>query len=120
MPVALRDHRKMLVIDGTTGFTGGINLATPWLDPLDGGAGWRDDVIQVRGDATQELRSLFYRTWRKLTRESSPLDAAPVTWVSGTDATLMSKNLDALFVRGRFGGRVMDANAFSVMTDAQS
>ena len=72
--VELRDHRKMLVVDGVHGFTGGINLAAPWLTVAEGGAGWRDDMIQVRGDTAQELRSLFYRTWRKLTRESPPLD----------------------------------------------
>ena len=77
--VELRDHRKMLVVDGAMGFTGGINLAAPWAGAPDGGAGWRDDVIQVRGDAVQELRSLFYRTWRKLTRESPPLDVRPLS-----------------------------------------
>jgi len=77
--VELRDHRKMLVVDGASGFTGGINLAVPWLSAPDGGANWRDDVIQVRGDAAQELRSLFYRTWRKLTRESPPLDVRPLS-----------------------------------------
>jgi cardiolipin synthase len=77
--IELRDHRKMLVVDGEMGFTGGINLAVPWLAPPDGGASWRDDVIQVRGDAAQELRSLFYRTWRKLTRESPPLDVRPLS-----------------------------------------
>jgi cardiolipin synthase len=77
--VELRDHRKLLVVDGLDGFTGGINLAQPWLAVADGGAGWRDDVVQVRGDATQELRSLFYRTWRKLTRESAPLDVRPLS-----------------------------------------
>lgn len=77
--VELRDHRKMLVVDGAMGFTGGINLANPWLASPDGGDGWRDDVIQVRGGASQELRSLFYRTWRKLTRESPPLDVRPLS-----------------------------------------
>ena len=76
--VERRDHRKMLVIDGADGFTGGINLAVPWLTAAEGGAGWRDDVIQVRGNTTQELRSLFYRTWRKLTRENPPLDVRPL------------------------------------------
>jgi cardiolipin synthase len=77
--VEMRDHRKMLVIDGVHGFTGGINLATPWLPVAEGGAGWRDDVIEVEGDATQELRALFYRTWRQLTRESAPLDVRPLS-----------------------------------------
>jgi cardiolipin synthase len=77
--VELRDHRKLLVVDGEQGFTGGINLALPWLGTEDGGAGWRDDVIQVSGEATQELRTLFYRTWRKLTREAAPLDVRPLS-----------------------------------------
>lgn len=77
--IELRDHRKLLVVDGIDGFTGGINLAARWLAVDEGGAGWRDDVVQVRGDATQELRSLFYRTWRKLTRESPPLDVRPLS-----------------------------------------
>jgi cardiolipin synthase len=77
--VELRDHRKMLVVDGLRGFIGGINLAAPWLAPAEGGAGWRDDVIEVSGDATGELRSLFYGTWRKLTGESAPLDVRPLS-----------------------------------------
>ena len=77
--VEMRDHRKMLVVDGADGFTGGINLAKPWLTVPEGGEGWRDDVLQVRGDATQELRSLFFRTWRKLTKEAPPLDVRPLS-----------------------------------------
>ncbi len=73
-----RDHRKILVVDGETGFTGGINLAEPWLTLAEGGAGWRDDLVQVRGDAVQEVRTLFYRTWRKLTREAPPPDVLPL------------------------------------------
>lgn len=77
--VELRDHRKLLVVDGRDGFTGGINLSAPWLALAEGGAGWRDDMIEVRGDAAQELRSLFYRTWRKLTREAPPADVPPLS-----------------------------------------
>lgn len=60
-----RDHRKILVCDGEVGFTGGINLAQPWLPIEEGGESWRDDVIRVRGPCAQELRSVFYDTWRK-------------------------------------------------------
>ena len=77
--VELRDHRKLLVVDGTDGFTGGINLAAPWLSVREGGAGWRDDVIEARGAAAEELRTLFYRTWRKLTREVPPPDVQPLS-----------------------------------------
>jgi len=61
-----RDHRKVLVVDGTRGFTGGINLAQTWLPRRHGGGGWRDDMIEVEGTAAGELRTLFYKTWRKL------------------------------------------------------
>jgi cardiolipin synthase len=73
-----RDHRKLLVVDGVCGFTGGINMATPWLSLAEGGAGWRDDMIEVRGGAAQEIRTLFYRTWRKLTTEDAPSDVRPL------------------------------------------
>jgi cardiolipin synthase len=72
--VEMRDHRKMLVVDGGVGLTGGINLALPWLPPGPQGAAWRDDMIEVHGDAAQELRTLFFHTWRRLTRERPPGD----------------------------------------------
>ncbi len=72
--VELRDHRKLLVTDRRVSFTGGINLALPWLPLAEGGEAWRDDMIQVDGEATEELRTLFYRTWRKLTGDPAPPD----------------------------------------------
>jgi cardiolipin synthase len=59
----LRDHRKLLVVDGLLGITGGINLGDPWAPRSAGGAGFRDDAIEVRGEAAGELRALFYRTF---------------------------------------------------------
>jgi len=61
-----RDHRKILVVDGEHGFTGGLNLARPWLPLDEGGEAWRDDMIEVKGYAAQELRTLFYKTWRRV------------------------------------------------------
>lgn len=69
-----RDHRKILVIDGTRGFTGGLNLARPWLPISDGGEAWRDDMIEVVGYASQELRTLFYKTWRRVGFRQLPHD----------------------------------------------
>ncbi len=60
-----RNHRKVLVVDGTLGFTGGINLSREWLPPEEGGGGWRDDMIAVKGPAAGELRALFYKTRRR-------------------------------------------------------
>jgi cardiolipin synthase len=73
-----RDHRKMLVVDGLIGFTGGVNLGNPWLPIEEGGQGWRDDVIAVRGPCAGELRTLFFRTRRRLTRDPPPKDLRPI------------------------------------------
>lgn len=63
-----RDHRKNLVVDGEVAFCGGINLARQWLPVEEGGEDWRDDVIELRGPAARDLRTLFYTTWRACER----------------------------------------------------
>ncbi len=76
--VEQRNHRKVLVVDGVLGFTGGINLSIEWLPEEQGGQGWRDDMIAVRGPAAQELRTLFYRTRRGIVRGPYPADVVPI------------------------------------------
>jgi len=63
---AFRDHRKLLVCDEEVGFTGGLNIGREWASLAQGGEGWRDDLIEVRGPGARELRVLFYGTWRRL------------------------------------------------------
>lgn len=60
-----RDHRKILVVDGNVGFTGGINLALQWAPAEEGGAAWRDDMIRIAGRAVNGLSHCFHRAWRK-------------------------------------------------------
>ncbi len=61
--VAFRDHRKIHVVDGETAFVGGINLARQWLPREEGGEGWRDDAVEVRGGVAAELRALVSDSW---------------------------------------------------------
>jgi cardiolipin synthase len=60
-----RDHRKLLVVDGEIGFTGGCNLANAWLPLEDGGQSWRDDMVSVRGPAVRGLVLSMLGTWRR-------------------------------------------------------
>lgn len=60
-----RDHRKILVVDGTIGFTGGINLASQWAPLEEGGEAWRDDMMRIEGRAVNGLSHCFHRAWRR-------------------------------------------------------
>lgn len=72
--LGFRDHRKILVVDGDLGFVGGVNLGDPWRPRADGGLGFRDDAIAVRGEAGRELRALFYESWRRFRPGDVPRD----------------------------------------------
>ena len=60
-----RDHRKMLVVDGAQGFTGGINVGDQWAAEKDGGKAWRDTMVRLVGPAVHALDQLFRETWAK-------------------------------------------------------
>ncbi|MBI5623553.1 MAG: cardiolipin synthase ClsB [Elusimicrobia bacterium] len=63
-----RDHRKILVVDGKTAFTGGVNISDEHLPLSRGGEGWRDCHVKVDGPAAFELERVFRMTWFKETR----------------------------------------------------
>ncbi len=58
-----RDHRKVLVVDGEVGFTGGINVANAWLPREEGGDGWRDDMVRVEGPVVRGLVRGLLAAW---------------------------------------------------------
>ncbi len=74
--VTNRDHRKILVVDGKIGFTGGINVAALRSEGSSGklfGARvkmpWRDTHVRIEGPAAAELQKLFLDSW---TRQKGP------------------------------------------------
>lgn len=60
--VNYRNHRKVVVIDGTTGFIGGCNVADRYVHGVEWGR-WRDTMLLVRGTAVQGLQSSFLVDW---------------------------------------------------------
>ena len=69
-----RDHRKIAVIDGRIGFTGGVNLDLAYDNPPSAGvpadgntrmAYWRDTAVRIEGPAVAELQQLFFETWHE-------------------------------------------------------
>lgn len=58
-----RTHRKLMVIDGETGFVGGAGIADHWLHATKTGPAWRDTVFCVEGEAVAGLISTFSENW---------------------------------------------------------
>ena len=58
-----RDHRKILVIDGKVGFTGGINLADEYINEKERFGHWKDTAVMIEGEAVQNLTMLFLQMW---------------------------------------------------------
>ncbi len=58
-----RDHQKICVIDGHTGFTGGINLADEYINAYDKHGHWKDTAIMLKGDGVWSLTSMFLSVW---------------------------------------------------------
>lgn len=54
-----RSHRKILVIDGLVGFTGGINIADEYINEIEKHGHWKDTGIKLEGEAVKELTKLF-------------------------------------------------------------
>lgn len=58
-----RDHRKITVIDGHTGFTGGINLADEYINKKERFGYWKDTGIMLRGEGVWSLTNMFLHMW---------------------------------------------------------
>ena len=58
-----RDHRKIMVIDGRTAFTGGINLSDEYINRRVRFGKWKDTGVMVRGDAVWSFTNMFLELW---------------------------------------------------------
>jgi cardiolipin synthase len=62
-----RTHRKLLVIDGKVGFTGGVGIADPWDGDAQDSEHWRDVHFRVEGPAVAQMQAAFMDNWIKTT-----------------------------------------------------
>lgn len=79
-----RDHRKIVVIDGRIGYTGGMNVADYYIKGTEQVGEWRDLHCRIEGSAVNDLQLIFREIWFKVTGE----------WLS-----------DTVYFRGGNGGR---------------
>jgi cardiolipin synthase len=65
-----RNHRRVLVVDGALGFTGGVGFADPWRGNADSKEHWRDTQVRVEGPAVRGLQRAFQENWSEVTGEA--------------------------------------------------
>ena len=62
-----RTHRKLLVVDGRIGFTGGVGIADQWRGDADNPEQWRDTHFRVEGPVVAQLQAAFLDNWVQAT-----------------------------------------------------
>ena len=75
-----RDHRKLIIVDGSVAFTGGLNISSTYASAStsrpgpDAGMkdGWRDTHVEIRGPAVKQLQAVFLETWTRLGQRADP------------------------------------------------
>ena len=66
-----RDHRKILVVDGNVGFTGGVNIADEYINRLIRFGHWKDTAIMIRGQAVWNLTMMILQMWEVISHETT-------------------------------------------------
>lgn len=61
--INFRNHRKIIVVDGSTGFVGGLNIADKYLHGLKDLGPWRDTHLRITGESVAVLNSVFLADW---------------------------------------------------------
>ena len=102
-----RTHRKVLVVDGRVGFTGGVGIAREWMGNAQDKDHWRDTHIRVEGPAVLALQGAFGENWFEATGETLAGDAylPELTALRGgiraqvtrSSASKYDTNMEALF-----------------------
>ena len=72
-----RDHRKIMVIDGKVGYTGGFNMADEYFHIKEPYGHWFDSAVRIEGDAVRSLTLIFLENWtahKEAKREDAEAD----------------------------------------------
>ncbi len=62
-----RTHRKLLIVDGKTGFTGGVGMGHEWLGDAQDRQHWRESHYHVQGPVVAQMQAVFVDNWIKAT-----------------------------------------------------
>ena len=69
-----RDHRKLCIIDGWVGFTGGSNLSDEYINQKERFGHWKDTAIMLKGEAVWNMTVMFLHMWAVIGRTEEKID----------------------------------------------
>ena len=75
-----RNHRKIVIVDESIGYTGGYNVANEYCDMVPKFGHWRDSHVRIRGEAVKELIGRFVLDWRFTTKEPMNIPTKVDKW----------------------------------------
>ncbi|HET8796173.1 MAG TPA: phospholipase D-like domain-containing protein, partial [Thermoanaerobaculia bacterium] len=88
-----RTHRKLLIVDGEIGFSGGVGIADEWLGDADRRGRWRETVVRVEGPVVTQMQFAFMDNWVKSRGELlTGLDYFPKVEPRGTQMVQVMKS----------------------------
>ncbi len=125
-----RTHRKLLVVDGRVGFTGGVGIAQLWTGHAQDPEHWRDSHFQLTGPAVAQMQATFMENWTKETGNVlygpayfPPLEPAGNTpaQVFSSSPTGGSDNMHLMYLMAITGAtRTIDLSASYFVPDPKS
>jgi cardiolipin synthase A/B len=123
-----RTHRKLLIIDGKVGFTGGFCIADSWLGNADRPNLWRESQVRVEGPVVRQMQAVFVHNWMQTTaalllgddyfpRLSKPGSSIAHCYKSGPSEGAQAARLGYLFTIAAARKSIDIANAYFVPDD---
>lgn len=88
--INFRNHRKIVVVDGQTGFVGGLNVADEYMGRSARFGHWRDTQLRLDGPAVAQLQLAFAEDWLWASGEVLDLNWQPVAEAGGRDVLILT------------------------------
>jgi cardiolipin synthase len=90
-----RTHRKILVVDGAVGFTGGVGVADFWIGNAQDAAHWRDTHVRMRGPIVRLLEAAFYENFIEGEMTVTPMLSEARAIESADDRSMLVRSAPA-------------------------
>ncbi len=92
LPLTMRDHRKILIVDDDVGFCGGMNVSADYGGVRRGNDGFRDTHLLLQGPAVRDLADVFAASWRHAVDEPVPHFPAAAARADGSHVQILGSD----------------------------